>query len=215
MSQRITPGGLAAAIPDFAIGIVCLIVWVRPQWLLADALEYVVVLMLLEFIVIHSSAFLGTAMFASGESRQRAKTVLGIGAFYTLFVAGFSLAFRTWWPLASFWGQMGNRLLSVWLGHAPSEEQKQRIQRGWGLTCVCYLLGCFATVLLPIPRLGLTPEVVSRANLPGEGLWIDQPWRVAAFGFLYFMLVGWSELYEHRWAATRERSEKEGTSRAA
>lgn len=215
MSHRITPAGLAAAVPDFAIGFVCLIVWVRPQWLLDDALEFVVMLMLLEFIVIHSSAFLGTTMFASTGTRAKSLGVLGLGAFYTLFVAGFSLAFKSWWPLASFWGQMGNRLLSVWFGRAPSEEQKQRIQLGWGVTCVCYLLGCFATVLLPIPRLGLTPDVVSRANLSGEGLWIDQPWRVAAFGFLYFTLVGWSELYEHRWAAIRQRTGGEDEARAA
>jgi hypothetical protein len=215
MSHRITPAGLSAALPDFAIGIVCLIVWVRPDWLLEGALEYVVMVMLLEFIVIHSSVFLGTTMVSNAEPRLKTKSVLGLGAFYTLFVAGISAAFKSWWPLASFWGQMGNRLLGVWFDRAPSEEQKQKVQLGWGVTCVCYLLGCFATVLLPIPRLGITPEVVARANLSGEGLWIDQPWRVAAFGFLYFTLVGWSELYEHGWAAKRARAAKDGTARAA
>jgi hypothetical protein len=55
------------------------------------------------------------------------------------------------------------------------------------------------TTVLPLPRLGLTPEVVSGQHLPGEGRWIARPCRVMAFGFLYFTAIGISELRAHRW----------------
>lgn len=62
---------------------------------------------------------------------------------------------------------------------------------------------CFALLatILPLPRLGLTPAVLSARHLPGSGLWINQPPRVLAFGFLYFTAIGLSELREHRWLA--------------
>ena len=33
----------------------------------------------------------------------------------------------------------------------------------------------------------------------GSGLWIDEPQRVLAFGFLYFIGTGLSELFSHEW----------------
>jgi len=200
MPRPITPQAAAAALPDFAFAAVCLIAWVRPDLLLENSLTYIMLAMLLEFIVVHSAAFLGTVMFSAGDPRKKAMGMLALGGFYTLFVGGFSLGFKTWWPLVSFWGLMLNRLMSVLVGHAPSVDQKALVQRGWAVSAMAYLFGCFVTVLLPIPRLGITSEIVSRANLPGDGLWVDQPWRVVAFGFLYFAAVGWSELYDHRWA---------------
>jgi hypothetical protein len=57
-------------------------------------------------------------------------------------------------------------------------------------------------VVLPVPRFGLTPDVVLAQHLPSGGLWIEQPQRAMAFGFLYFVLVGLSELFDHRWVAS-------------
>ena len=60
-----------------------------------------------------------------------------------------------------------------------------------------------AAILLPLPRLGLTPEVVARLALPGSGQWVEQPHRVLAFGFLYFAATAISEAFGHRWVPTR------------
>ena len=43
--------------------------------------------------------------------------------------------------------------------------------------------------------------MLSAQHLPGGGLWVDAPWRVMAFGFLYFSATGIWELREHRWLA--------------
>jgi hypothetical protein len=160
--------------------------------------------MLLEFIIIHSAAFMGAVLFAPGSRGRRAWRVVGLGAFYSLFAGGFALAFKTAWPLWSFWGLTLNRMLSVLVGQAPEGEEREFLQRGWAACALAYLVFAFATIILPIPRLGITPDVVRTLGLQGEGLWVDQPWRVLAFGFVYFSAVGLSELFDHRWLRTRK-----------
>lgn len=196
--------GLAAvfsALPDFAIAATFLITWVRPLAFGESMVAYLMLVMLLEFIVVHSAGFMGSAAMRSGERRKQVIVVLGLGAFYTLFVAGFALAFSTWWPLVAFWALTLNRLTPLLLGQAPDGQEKAMVMRGWAAGAVFYLLFVGVTTLLPLPRFGITAPVVSAQELPGEGLWIDEPHRVIAFGFLYFSAWGISELYAHGWAA--------------
>lgn len=199
---RTSPADIAAAIPDIALSAVFLLTWVAPGTMLRGTITYLMLLMLLEFIIVHSSAFMGSVMLGDLPRTRKATTLVGIGGFYTLFVGAFSLAFKTWWPLWSFWGLTVNRLLSVLIGQAPDGERRILLQKNWAVSAVSYLVLCFVTVLLPLPRLGLTADVVSRESLPGSGLWVDQPHRVIAFGFLYFLAVGISELFAHGWLPT-------------
>jgi hypothetical protein len=192
---------LGSALPDLVLGLVFLLAWLTPDRFDEGMLGFLVMTMLLEFIIVHSSAIMGSVVVSEQPGREKATRLLGLGALYSLFAGGFSLSFKSWWPLATFWGLTLNRLLSVLLGQAPTGEARAFVQRGWAAGAVFYLLFAFVTVFLPIPRLGITPEVVRAAGLPGGGLWVDEPWRVAAFGFLYFTAVGVSELRGHRWAA--------------
>jgi hypothetical protein len=120
-------------------------------------------------------------------------------AFYTLLVAAFSAAFRSWWPLAAFWGLSLNRMLPILLGQAPKEDEKALVLRGWVAGVLFYLGFVSLTVLAPVPELGLTPRVVASLGLPGEGLWIDEPHRALAFGFLYFAVTAISGAFGHAW----------------
>ncbi len=159
--------------------------------------------MLLEFIIVHSSAFMGQVMVGGLSRQSKARSLLGLCAMYTLFVGGFALAFRTWQPLLSFWLLTLNRLLSVVLGQAPDGEEKELLQRGWAVSTLAYLGFTFLTIVLPVPRLGITRAVALAQQLPSSGLWVDQPHRAVALGFLYFTAVGISELGGHRWLKVR------------
>lgn len=201
MNRFVSPWpAIGAALPDFAIGAAFLATWMSPAPGREGMLGTLMLVMMLEFINVHSSAFMGNVMIGAVAPGRKASALLGLGAFYTLFVGGFALVFKQWWPLWSFWGLTLNRLLGVILGQAPAGEEAAFMRRTWAATVLFYLVFTFATTLLPVPRLGVTSEVVDRAALPGTGLWIDQPWRVLAFGFLYFTAVGVSELFGHRWA---------------
>jgi hypothetical protein len=81
----------------------------------------------------------------------------------------------------------------------PSEDSKLFMVRGWAVGAMAYLGAVFATTLLPVPELGIDAGVRAAADLPGGGLWIDEPQRVIAAGFLYFTMLGLSELADHAW----------------
>ena len=190
---------LLSALPDFALGLTFAIAWVRPTWAGPDLVPHLLLVMLLEFVIVHSSAFMGVAATADAPRQRRVRSLVGLGLFYSLFVGGFALGFHTWWPLAAFWGLTLNRLLGVLVGQAPAGGERRLIMAGWAASAILYLGLCTLTLFLPLPRFGLTSEFVRGLHLPSSGVWIEQPHRVIAFGAAYFTLVGCSELAGHRW----------------
>jgi hypothetical protein len=187
------------AAPDFAIAGACLATWVAPTRIGTPRIGDLLLLMLIEFIVVHSAAFMGNAAYADAPRTTRAKRVLGLGVFYTLFVVGFAAGFKTWWPLIGFWALTLNRLLGALVGQAPSGTERQLIQRGWGVGALFYLLAVMITAFAPVPAFGIDAAAIQAANLPSSGLWVEQPYRVVAAAFLYFTARGLSELAGHRW----------------
>lgn len=195
---------LLAALPDFAIAGLALATWINPQWLGEDKVQWFLGLMLLEFIVIHSSAFLGVVALSDKPRSKRFLAALGLSAFYTLLAAGFSLGLESWWPLAAFWALTANRLLGILIGQAPDGEETALMAAGWGAGAVFYVLGAVATVVPPIPRFGIRPEMVGDLAADSGGLWVDQPHRVVAFAVLYFTCAGLFNLFAHRWLKADE-----------
>lgn len=183
--------GLLASLPDFSLAGAFLYTWIEPTALGEDAVRYFMLTMLLEFIIVHSSAFMGTVILSREGTGKRLLALLGIGLFYTLFVGGFALGFGTWWPVWAFWALTLNRMLSVRIGGAPEGRERQYVRAGWALSVMFYLFGAFATTLLPVPELGMG---TASPDLPGSGLWVDEPHRVLAFGVIYFGLTGLGEL---------------------
>jgi hypothetical protein len=198
-TQRSRLPAIIAALPDFGLAALFLVTWISPATVGAHRIGTLLLVMLLEFIVVHSAGFMGAAAVGDGTRAQRLTWILGLGAFYTLFVGAFAAAFGVWWPLGAFWALVLNRLLGALLGQVPSDEAKLFIMRGWAVGVIAYLGAVFATVLAPVPELGIDAGVRAAANLPGGGLWIDEPQRAIAAGVLYFAALGLSELIDHGW----------------
>jgi hypothetical protein len=114
-----------------------------------------------------------------------------------MFVWGISRGFDVTWPLWAFWGLIANRLLNVFLGDVPDGKEQSRIASGWAMSVAAYVLSIFATVILPVPRFGLTAAIVARSGLPGEGIWIDEPQRVVAAGFVYYSAQALWDLFRN------------------
>lgn len=191
------PAWLAALIqagPDLGLSAVFLVTWLRPDTFGPQFVKRLVLVMLLEFIVIHSAGFMGAATISAASRVKRILVILGFGLFYSLLTGAFSLAFHTSWPFLAFWVLCANRMLGVVVSPAGDLKEANVVMAGWALTVVAYLGCCFLTVLAPMPRLGITPEVVHRQEFTGGGLWIDQPHTAIAFGFFYFLVVGLGEI---------------------
>ena len=184
---------------DLVLAGLFLLTWITPEASLALPLSAALMTMLLEFIVVHSTGFMGTAALADEAASKRVLSILGLGVFYTLFVGGFALAFETWWPLAAFWALTLNRSLSILFDPSPGLAQRMLARKSWAAITISYLTAVFFTTLVPMPELGIDSGVVAAAHLPASGLWVDQPERVVAAGFLHFTICAISAFFGHRW----------------
>jgi hypothetical protein len=198
-SARPSLAAVLNAAPDLATAAAFVVTWVAPTTFGERALSRFMLVMLLEFFVVHSSAFIGAVALSDLPRAKRAVAVLGLSSLYLLFVVVLGFAFHDWWPVAAFGLLTLNRLLGVLLGQAAGDEQKAFVMRGWAASVAFYVGGCFLTIFLPLPALGVTRAVVEAQHFSASGLWIDEPQRVLAFGVVYFCLMGWSELRSHAW----------------
>jgi hypothetical protein len=194
--------GIGAAVPDFAMAIVFLSVWLAPGALAPKLVSWCLLVMLLEFFVVHSAGFTGFVMTSRQAPHRKLLVMLLLGGFYTLMVGAFSMTFQSWWPLASFWGLMINRMLGGLLARG-SDDDRMFVMASWAASVFFYVVLAFVTVIAPIPAFGITPQIVAAQQFTGGGLWIDEPHRVVAFGVFYFLATGLSELFMSRWIAHR------------
>lgn len=147
--------------------------------------------MVLEFISVHSGAFLNH-FFTTRLNASRILTLLGFVGFYSLFGVAIALAFKSWWLLGSFALLMLGRIHSGITANDPMSKAIN--QRRTITSVVLYLLLTFATVFVPFPRGGITEEICREAwSGGGSGLWVDHPERALAMGAIYFLVLGWIE----------------------
>ena len=185
---------LVSALPDAITAGFFLLLWIVPQWLGPTALRTGLLMMLVEFILVHATGFLGgMALANAGDTRPRWKPILVFAGLYLLFIAGYAWGFKAWWPLLALAWLVAGKLALAWQP-LPDADKRDRLQAEWGLSALLYLGGVFITTFVPLPRLGLDAQVVGAADLPGSGQWVSKPHTVVAFGLFYFGLLAASKL---------------------
>lgn len=194
-------GRIFAALPDALTSLAYAWTWLLPLYFDASAVKTLALVMLMEFLVVHSGGFLGATVLGEGFSRLRkSAAIAGLGAFYLLFAFAFSMAFQAWWPLLTFVWLLGSRFALVWLSPVARDAEVQRQMGLWAFSVAAYLAAVFAGVLIPWPELGITAERMPLFGLSGEGLWIEHPQTVLASGMLYFAAMSWSKW---KWGVAR------------
>ena len=195
-----------AALPDGITAAMFLAVWVHPFVFGALSVKTAMLTMLVEFFLIHATGFFtAIANQPKSDRKLRVGGVLGLSVFYVLMIGAFAWSFGEWWPLLAFgWLAVGKL---AWVRNsAPVSDDDTMLQMAaWAGSVVAYLFACFATVVAPVPRLGMTAELQPQFGF-GEGqggLWIEEPQRVVAMGALYFGLLCATKLLAARWRAKR------------
>ncbi|KPK58411.1 MAG: hypothetical protein AMK73_09320 [Planctomycetes bacterium SM23_32] len=183
-----------AAAPDFVLAAAFLLTWVAPTTLGQQAVRRLMNVIELEFIVVHATGALG-AIAVSGMTRSMKVTMFsGLAVVYFFFVGAISKMSGSVWPLVSFYGLMFAKLPAVVFGMRQAEGKKGALL-WWPVMAVAYVMGAFVTAFLPLPRLGITAQVIAAQGFVNEGgIWVDEPQRVMAFGFLYFVVLGFYAL---------------------
>ncbi|MFB3895813.1 MAG: hypothetical protein ACE14V_05870 [bacterium] len=185
---------LAAAGPDFMLAGSFLMVWFFPYALGEDTIKYFIVLMTLEFIVIHSTLFLTVLSITVTPLSKKLVYFGAVVLFYSLFAGALSLMFGSIWPLISFWTLTLIKYPGLIFLKSFSREFFWSII-SWLVMTLTYFGGVFVTMILPIPQFGLTDAVIKQLNLPGGGAWIEETYRLVAFGVIYFTTLGLYELF--------------------
>jgi len=145
-------------------------------------------ILVIEFLVMHSSAFL-ISVSAAKEGDFKRKSLIRLGALYAFFGGVIALSFHSWEILASFVAVMSGRFWSAWVGGDDANTAMFRFRAA--AATVLYIGLVFLTILLPVPQGGITPAVM-REVWPnaGTGLWQRHPETALATGAMYFLLLG-------------------------
>jgi hypothetical protein len=192
------PARLGSAMPELFASALYFVAWISPSSLSAELLRSLVLAMLVEFLVLHSTAFLTAFTAARVASPTRtALAILGLGIFYMLFAGAFALAFHSWMPVYVIGWLVGSRLVTLVVDPRGDDEGGRQMGL-WALGTLLYLLLAFATAIPPIPAFGVDSATVERMHLPGSGEWISEPQRPIAMGAFYFGLLGLAELRSGR-----------------
>jgi hypothetical protein len=193
---------MTSATPEILASAAYFAAWLAPASLPPGMPKSLVLGMLVEFLVVHSGGLLAGWM-ERGERRRALPGLLVLAAAYILFAGAFGLAFRSWAPVWVMSWLLGSRVLTVVADRRDRGAEIDRQRALWAASAVLYILLAFACTLLPLPRLGIDEAVRATLDLPGSGLWIDEPHRPLAMGAFYFGLLAWIELRE--WASPPRR----------
>ncbi len=190
------PRRIAHAVPDAVTAGIFLYAWWAPFAWRKTLVAELMLVMLIEFILVHAAPFLGSIALAPNLStRERVKTFALFTFFYSLFVITYSTTFRSWWPALGFVWLVTAKLFPMLTGTRQPDREQQRMMGYWGVSVACYMLAITATLFLPVPEFGINRHG-SAYGIPGSGEWVSRPHILIAAGFLYFGLLSLTRLVE-------------------
>lgn len=184
-----------SATPEILASATYFAAWFAPASLPPGMPKALVLGMLVEFLVVHSGGLLAGWMEHRGKRARKAlPSVFVLAAVYLLFAGAFGLAFKSWTPVWIMGWLIGSRVVTVLVDRRERRDEIDRQRALWVLGAVLYLLLAFVCTLLPLPRFGIDGAARAALDLPGSGIWIDEPHRPLAMGAFYFGLLAWAEL---------------------
>lgn len=176
---------LTGSVPDLFLAAGFFITWHRPYTFGEFAVKHFMALMLLEFLVVHATGFLGALTSRDTPFYERILIYSVLMVFYGLMSFGMLVGMGSYWPALGF--------TLMLLGKAPNVFRPQHgddammgIMSNWAAMVCLYLFGVFATAVYELPPYGVTPEVIAAQNFETGGEWPEKPYTVMAFGAIYF-----------------------------
>ena len=186
-----------APIPDALTALLYLAAWIAPDELGPEHVKQLMFAMLIEFLVLHSSAAFLDDSSAGKARRQRVLLLCALSALYIAFAALFAWAWDSSWPLFAFVWLFVCRFFHL-LTRAPGAHE--RAQTNFYGANLATFFGAMLVLALPLPRLGLTPQFAASMHIARSGALAHEPRLLITFGATYFLLQAW---LKYAWAAPR------------
>lgn len=142
--------GIIDAAPDFALAYAFLRGVMNPVSMGVAGVQWLGVVMMMEFIAVHSTVFVGSMVYVDAPRATRLKWALGFSLFYSLFVLGMSAGFHSWYPAIAFTGLTLNRVLGILLRNPRTVTAREgsNFQTQWVFGGVAYVLSMVIGALL-------------------------------------------------------------------
>ena len=186
---------LASAAPNLFLCLLFLIAAATPSLFGLGLITYLLILLQVEFFVIHSAANLGVILESRLGSIFKLLLVLFFSGLYLGLIWLAVSKYGVTWPLWAFTGLTITRLAGLYIG-SESEGREAVIKRGWTVACITYI-GLLVYAMPFFTDSG--SRAIPNPELAGKAPWSDQANLAIVFGFLYFAITGVSALFDHAW----------------
>jgi hypothetical protein len=186
---RVTWREAVAAAPDLALAGAFLVTWAHPPATGDGSVKTMASLVVLEFLIIHASAGLGTTLANRDKSPKWKRGFWALVAVYLLFAGALAVGSRSAWPVIAIAGLTANKFSAAILAPNESGANPKQVAQ-WAIQTACFLFFGLASGFLPVPALGVTETFGE-----GSGQWGEEPYRALAAGAAYFSALGFIELY--------------------
>jgi hypothetical protein len=182
-------GGVFAAMPDAVTTGWFVMIWSSPFVFGPLSVKTAMLTMLVEFFLVHATGFF--TAFGSDRSTSRLARIamlLGLSLFYVMMISAFAWSFHGWWMLLAFAWLLVGKIVWVLQNPKPSDDSSNRQMLAWAGSVALFLGAVFLTSLADVPRWGMSADLQPGFGLDmhSQGIWESQPWRVVAFGVVYF-----------------------------
>ncbi|MBS0213361.1 MAG: hypothetical protein JSR26_09325 [Proteobacteria bacterium] len=181
---------LCIGLPDAAMCLWCLFVWMHPLALGPETVKCVILMLLLEFILLNANG-LFTALRFMLPRRRGARWMLFVSlcTLYLALAVGFALQFHPPWPFAVFGWMVANKLAWVIRNRRVTANEQVWLMGYWAVAVAAYLGAAGIGIALDVPQWGITAAIVPRLHLASSGEWFDQPHRAVAAAVFYFAAI--------------------------
>lgn len=180
---------LLSALPDALTAALYAVAWLAPAWLGPGWIRGLMLLMAIEFFVVHSGAYFSVKLVSADSAAARARGALGVGAFYALFVGAICIGTKTWWPALAFAWLIAGRLHQLVVLPQPPDAEAARQFLLWVVSVLAWLGSVLLTAALPVPALGFDAAAREAARVFDSGVWAERPQALFAAGLLYFLTL--------------------------
>ncbi len=161
--------------------------WDNGRWV-----RFGVGILVLEFLVIHSGAFIGSVTSTDHSLAKNITLIVGLLTFYLLMAVGVALSTASLHLVGLLAAIMVGRFVNA-LNARPAAKTIAQHRSAYGV--VLYLTVAAGTVFIDVPQWGITYDVLNTVYpTRGSGVWEQHPERAIVGGAIYFALMGIGEL---------------------
>lgn len=177
---------LFSALPDLAVGAVCLTAWLNPAALSAEATGGLATLMALELPTVMVVVTLGQALTSPAmTTTQRVLGTVALVSVLSYFVGALA---PDWWRMLAFWLMIVNRLSPALLAPIETTRKYETISAIGGFAAILFIACIVVTYLILVAGPSVFPAALQSRIYQG-------PKRLI-FGALYFTIWGVAELLD-------------------